>query len=195
MNLKVSNTNAPVWRDITVYAELPAKLKCLDELAHNVWWSWNSDAKKLFHDIDTQLNKIRAFLENCAYQQTDIAHILYIIQNISYNKGRNAELSTLEAMIVRDADRLDALGAIGIIRTIEYGTSKGRPFYSSADLMDENTTLSHFYDKLFKLKKLIHTETARKMAEERDKFMHTFVEQFYKEIGVSEFMNSRSIQD
>ena len=52
MNLKVSNTNAPVWRDITVYAELPAKLKCLDELAHNVWWSWNSDAKKLFHDID-----------------------------------------------------------------------------------------------------------------------------------------------
>lgn len=45
MNLKVSNTNAPVWRDITVYAELPAKLKCLDELAHNVWWSWNSDAK------------------------------------------------------------------------------------------------------------------------------------------------------
>ncbi len=150
---------------------------------------------KLFHDIDTQLNKIRAFLENCAYQQTDIAHILYIIQNISYNKGRNAELSTLEAMIVRDADRLDALGAIGIIRTIEYGTSKGRPFYSSADLMDENTTLSHFYDKLFKLKKLIHTKTARKMAEERDKFMHTFVEQFYKEIGVSEFMNSRSIQD
>ena len=55
MNLKVSNTNAPVWRDITIHAELPAKLKCLDELAHNVWWSWNSDAKKLFHDIDPDM--------------------------------------------------------------------------------------------------------------------------------------------
>ena len=55
MKLKVSNTNAPVWRDITVYAELPAKLKSLDELAHNVWWSWNSDAKKLFQGIDPTL--------------------------------------------------------------------------------------------------------------------------------------------
>lgn len=46
MNLKVSNTNAPVWRDITIHAELPAKLKCLDELAHNVWWSWKQRRKK-----------------------------------------------------------------------------------------------------------------------------------------------------
>lgn len=140
---------------------------------------------KLFADINAQINKIKTLLENCGYQQTDIAHILYIIQNISYNKGKNAELSTLEAMIVRDADRLDALGAIGIIRTIEYGSSKGRPFYSCTDLWDENTTLNHFYDKLFKLKGLIHTETARKMADERDKFMHSFIEQFYREIGVS----------
>lgn len=145
---------------------------------------------KLFADTDMQISKIKNFLEDCEYKHTEIAHILYIIQNISYNKGRFSELSTLEAMIVRDADRLDAIGAIGIIRTIEYGTSKGRPFYSSANLWDENTTLNHFYEKLFKLKGLIHTETARKMADEKDRFMHAFIEQFYKEIGVDNIMNS-----
>ena len=55
MKLQVSNTNAPVWRDITINSELPAKLKNLEEIAHNVWWSWNSEAKSLFHDIDREL--------------------------------------------------------------------------------------------------------------------------------------------
>ena len=55
MKLQVSNTNAPVWRDITINSELPAKLKNLEEIAHNVWWSWNSEAKSLFHDIDRDL--------------------------------------------------------------------------------------------------------------------------------------------
>lgn len=55
MKLKVSSTNAPVWRDLTIHTELPAKLKCLDELAHNVWWSWNSEARDLFHDIEPEL--------------------------------------------------------------------------------------------------------------------------------------------
>ncbi len=55
MKLQVSSTNAPVWRDVTIHTELPAKLKCLDELSHNVWWSWNSNAKTLFHDIDPDL--------------------------------------------------------------------------------------------------------------------------------------------
>ena len=55
MKLQVSNTNAPVWRNLTVHTELPAKLKCLDELAHNVWWSWNKEARSLFNDIDPEL--------------------------------------------------------------------------------------------------------------------------------------------
>ena len=55
MKFNVSNTNAPIWRDVTVHAELPAKLKNLDELSRNVWWSWNSEAKRLFHDIDADL--------------------------------------------------------------------------------------------------------------------------------------------
>ena len=55
MKIQVSSTNAPVWRDLTIHTELPAKLKCLDELSHNVWWSWNSEAKTLFHDLDPEL--------------------------------------------------------------------------------------------------------------------------------------------
>ncbi len=55
MKLQVSNTNVPVWRNLTIQSELPTKLKCLDELAHNVWWSWSSDARSLFHDLDPDL--------------------------------------------------------------------------------------------------------------------------------------------
>ena len=55
MKIQVSSTNAPVWRDLTIHTELPAKLKCLGELSHNVWWSWNSEAKTLFHDLDPEL--------------------------------------------------------------------------------------------------------------------------------------------
>ena len=55
MKIQVSNTNAPVWRSITVKSELPNKLKKLDELSKNIWWVWNSEGKNLFHDLDVDL--------------------------------------------------------------------------------------------------------------------------------------------
>ena len=101
-------------------------------------------------------------------------------------------VNNLNLEIVRDADRLDALGAIGIIRTIEYGTSKNRNFYEEENLKrlsdhvefdkSTNTSLSHFYDKLLKLKDYMHTFTAKKIAEKRTAFLKTFLDEFYDEI-------------
>lgn len=138
---------------------------------------------KLFADTEKQCGKIASLLASLGYTGEETAGVLYIIRNISFNKGENRPLDTHEAMVVRDADRLDAIGAVGIVRTIEYGAAHGRQFFNASNPDDTDTTLAHFYEKLFKLKDLMHTATARRMAEDRDRFMRMFVEQFYSETG------------
>lgn len=148
--------------------------------------------EKLFDDIPKQIDKVVDCLVKSHYLPTEIDEILEIIQSISYSKGNTNEVNNLNLEIVRDADRLDALGAIGIIRTIEYGTSKNRKFYEDANLKrlsdyvefdkSTNTSLSHFYDKLLKLKDYMHTFTAKKIAEKRTAFLKTFLDEFYDEI-------------
>ncbi len=147
---------------------------------------------KLFDDIEKQKNKIRYLLADNKYRISEIDEIIEIIDNISFSKGCVDECNNLNLEIARDADRLDAIGAIGIIRTIEYGNSKKRLFYEKENLLrtDEgvsfkdstNTSLSHFYDKLLKLKDYMHTYTARKLAEERHNFLLLFLDEFYSEI-------------
>ena len=148
---------------------------------------------KLFTDIEKQKEKIINVLVESSYLPTEIEEILEIIDAVSFSKGNINDVDNLNLEIVRDADRLDALGAIGIIRTIEYGASKKREFYTEENLsrsLDEvkfnkttETTLSHFYDKLLKLKDYIHTYTAKKIANERSKFIEEFLSEFYKEIS------------
>ena len=148
---------------------------------------------KLFTDIDKQKEKIVNVLVESSYLPTEIEEILEIIDAVSFSKGNINDVDNLNLEIVRDADRLDALGAIGIIRTIEYGASKKREFYTEENLnrsLDEvkfnkstETTLSHFYDKLLKLKDYMHTYTAKKIANERTKFVEEFLSEFYKEIN------------
>ena len=147
---------------------------------------------KLFDNIDTQKDKIVKLLIDNHYLPTEIEEIIEIIESVSFSKGNINECNNLNLEIVRDADRLDALGAIGIIRTIEYGNSKNRLFYEEENLnINENkiifkdstdTSLSHFYDKLLKLKDLMHTFTAKKLAEKRHQFLLLFLEEFYSEI-------------
>jgi uncharacterized protein len=147
---------------------------------------------KLFDDIKLQKEKIVDLLVNNHYLPSEIEEILEVIDRISFSKGNIDECYNLNIEIVRDADRLDAIGAIGIIRTIEYGASKQRQFYEEANLEyneskicfkeSTNTSLSHFYDKLLKLKDYMHTYTAKKIAEERHAFMLKFLEEFYSEI-------------
>jgi uncharacterized protein len=148
---------------------------------------------KLFDDIEKQKEKIVNVLVNSSYFPAEIEEILEIIESVSFSKGNINDVDNLNLEIVRDADRLDALGAIGIIRTIEYGASKKREFYTEENLsrsLDEvkfnkstETTLSHFYDKLLKLKDYMHTYTAKKIANERTKFIEEFLSEFYKEIN------------
>ena len=148
--------------------------------------------KKLFKNTTEQINLVRQTLIENNYAQSEIDEIVYIITNISWNNGKNNELNSLNAKIVRDADRLDALGAMGIIRTIEYGNSHHQPFYDENNIKTINnhftfnqitkSSLSHFYEKLLLLKDNLHTDTARKMAETRHKFLLSFLQQFYDEL-------------
>jgi uncharacterized protein len=122
-----------------------------------------------------------------------IQHIGQIIAGISF-KGASVEQPTLslEGKVVQDADRLDAIGAIGIARTFAYGGSKGRLIYDptckptdhqTADsyLNNNGTTVNHFYEKLLLLKDRMNTQTGKTIAEQRHRFMEDFLKQFYEE--------------
>lgn len=155
----------------------------------------------LLHDIpDEKLNasvekgeqKLDLFLHTLQLTDGDKYLIKEIISTISYKGGKGAELTSIEAKIVQDADRLDAIGAIGISRAFAYGGKKGQQIYNPAiqvrtDMNLEeyrkgkSTSIHHFYEKLLKLKDLLNTETAKVMAEERHQMMETFLAQFYRE--------------
>ncbi|MFP3835103.1 HD domain-containing protein [Chryseobacterium sp. SIMBA_028] len=151
-----------------------------------------------FHDGDeTIAPKIsRAFLEQQNVSDETIEKVLYIIENISFKNRGNAPIEpSLELQIVQDADRIDAIGAIGIARTFNFGGFKNNPMYDPAiqpnlgmskeEYKKSNgTTINHFYEKLLLLKDLMNTEKGRKMAEERHHYMLNFLDEFYKEWNV-----------
>lgn len=142
----------------------------------------------LLHDVDdhklspeTCENHLRAvtFLRENGVDEEKIRIITDIISRISFSANRGAP-STLEGKCVQDADRLDAMGAIGIARTFAYGGSRGRRMHDPQG-MDKNATVQHFYDKLLLLKESMNTLTAQRLAEDRDRFMRSYLEQFYAE--------------
>ena len=142
----------------------------------------------LLHDVDdhklspeTCEHKDRAvaFLKNQGVSEQKIHSIVEIISQISFSAG-NGRPTTLEGMCVQDADRLDAIGAIGIGRAFAFGGSRGRRMHDP-DGVDKTATVEHFYDKLFKLKDLMTTPTGQSLAQQRDEFMHSFLDQFYAE--------------
>ncbi len=128
-------------------------------------------------------------LQSYGYPQDQINQICYCIRAHSYSKRLIPE--SLEGRILQDADRLDALGAIGIARIFSVSGSENRTFYnandpfcrSDRDLDDTQWTLDHFQTKLLKLEDSMHTETAKKIAQERTRFMLLFIRQLQKEIN------------
>lgn len=136
------------------------------------------DAK--FHDgVERSGEFSRQILVAQGVDRTTIAHVAEIADTISFRKQTDRKTLSIEAQIVQDADRLDALGAIGIVRTIEYGAAKGQPFYLADDKhSDQPTGIGHFHDKLFRLTELMNTDAARKIARQREAFMKTFVQQY-----------------
>ena len=160
----------------------------LGALLHDI-----ADSK--FHDGDEAIGpKIaREFLESENADEVTIQHVINIIENLSF-KGGNAEktFSSVELDIVQDSDRLDAMGAIGIARTFNYGGFKNRPLYnpniapnlhmSKEEYKNsEAPTINHFYEKLLLLRDKMNTETGKKIAEGRHQFMINFLSQFYAE--------------
>jgi uncharacterized protein len=135
----------------------------------------------------------RKFLESLHVQDFVIEHVVKIIENISFKGGNiKQEFTSPELDVIQDADRLDAMGAIGIARTFNYGGFKNRKIYdpSIAPKLNmskeeykkgENPTINHFYEKLLLLKNRMNTETGKKLALKRHEFMEQFLEQFYAE--------------
>jgi uncharacterized protein len=148
--------------------------------------------EKLNDSAEAGRNKLDLFFQNIKLPNDVQNAIVQIIESISYKGGRKTELTSVEAKIVQDADRLDAIGAIGIARAFAYGGKKGQPIYDPAVNVREemsleeyrkgkSTSIHHFYEKLLKLKDLLNTDTAKKMAEGRHQMMEQFLEQFYLE--------------
>ncbi len=157
----------------------------------------------LLHDIaDSKFNNgdetvgpkvAREFLESQNTSEEIINHVINIIENISF-KGGNFEnkFTSIELQIVQDADRLDAIGAIGIARTFNYGGFKNRALYNPEIVPNLNMskeeyknseapTLNHFYEKLLLLKDKMNTDTGKKLALKRHQYMENFLSQFYAE--------------
>ena len=149
------------------------------------------DDKKVSPDTYTAQANARGFLSSCGVDENEIELICRIIREISF--GDNATPpTTLEGKCVQDADRLDALGAIGIARAFAYGGNRNRHMYHpdikpnlnmtrEEYVKSESTTVNHFYEKLFKLTELMNTETARSIAREREAYMKDFIDEFMAE--------------
>ncbi len=147
---------------------------------------------KLFSNTEERISLLKVALQQAEYSSEEIQSVITIITHLSWHLHDTSE-KTIEAKIVSDADRLEALGAIGLIRTIEFGASHHRKFYEEKNLLRDGksvsfaqsseTTLSHFYDKLLKLGDSFYTLTGQKLAEERIAFLKTFLDEFYREIG------------
>lgn len=143
-------------------------------------WLHDVGDYKIHDGIDKSEELITIFLKSIAVDQPTIDRIVEIVSQVSFSKGNKP--SSVEAMIVQDADRLDAIGAVGIARCFAYGGSKARILYSPDDKEKEASSIQHFYDKLFKLKDMMHTQTAKTMAKYRHSFMEQYINEFYKEV-------------
>lgn len=132
----------------------------------------DADDHKLFHTENNA--NARSFLNAQKVAPEKIERVCDAINAVSFSQNRGRRPETLEGRIVQDADRLNALGAIGVARTFAYGGEHGRS-------LDES--VAHFHEKLLLLKDELNTETARKLAEPRHAFLEQFLEEYEKESG------------
>jgi uncharacterized protein len=161
----------------------------LGALLHDI-----ADSK--FHNGDEEIGPKVAgeFLESIQIDPATIDHVQQIIRYISFKSAFDkAAFSSKELDIVQDADRLDAIGAIGIARAFSYGGFKGREIYNPEIAPNPNMskeeykkstapTINHFYEKLLLLKDKMNTLTGKQLAAQRHQFMEQYLEQFYNEV-------------
>ncbi len=151
----------------------------------------------LLHDVEDWKTKnyksgiVAEWMDNFNLSINDRQKISHIIEKISFKGEKHDDkMDTVEGKIVQDADRLDAIGATGIVRTCYYSAIRGQKVYDPnikpdpngvKDIARKTTAINHFYEKLLLLKDRMNTDTARKMAAERHAFMELFLKQFYRE--------------
>jgi uncharacterized protein len=180
-----------VWKT----AKHIAKTETVDLLVVELGALLHDIADSKFHDGDESIGprKASAFLHTLEIEENVISHVIRIIENISFKGGKEAQtFQSTELDVVQDADRLDALGAIGIARTFNYGGFKNREIYNPTIPSNLNMTkeeykkstapsINHFYEKLLLLKDRMNTATGKAMAAKRHQFMEHYLEQFYNE--------------
>lgn len=148
--------------------------------------------EKVIADVNNAINELQDYLRTLNLTTEEIRAIFDIIENMSYRKNLSQQATlSLEGQIVQDADRLDAIGAIGIGRTFYYGGNKHnimhdpnilpRTKLNEDNYKQPNTVINHFYEKLFLLKDMMNTQTAKQIAEQRHEILVKFVKQFEQE--------------
>ena len=180
-----------VYKNALLIAEdedVNLEIVALGALLHDI-----ADAKFYQGDETVGPQKAQQFLQQQNVEQTTIEQVIKIIEHISFKGGNfQQQFHSKELAIVQDADRLDALGAIGIARTFNYGGFKNRKLYDPAIApklnmtkeeykKGDNPTINHFYEKLLLLKDRMNTQKGKQIAQERHLFMEKFLEQFYAE--------------
>lgn len=149
--------------------------------------------EKVVKNVEEAKNNLREFLKEMRLSEEDITKIFFIIENMSYSKNLEGHIELpIEGKIVQDADRLDAIGAIGIARTFYYGGSKKNKMYDNNEkprkdlnhdeYRNESTVVNHFYEKLLNLKDLMNTSEGKRLAIARHNFMKEFLKEFKLEI-------------
>jgi len=180
-----------VWKT----ANQIAKTEAVNQLVVELGALLHDIADSKFHNGDESIGpqKAKAFLESINVDAKIIEHIILIIQNISFGGGNfEKKFSSPELAVVQDADRLDAIGAIGIARTFNYGGFKNRAMFdpnippqlnmTKEEYKKSNApTINHFYEKLLLLKDRMNTPTGKTMAANRHQFMEQYLKQFYAE--------------
>lgn len=180
-----------VWRSAAGIAEKEGADLFIVELAsllHDIAdWKFNDG------DEDAGARLSDQWLSSLGVDRKTIGHVSDIVKNVSFKGAKVVSgIQTLEGMVVQDADRLDAIGAMGIARAFAYGGYRNREMYdpdiqpklhqSFEDYKNsKSSTINHFYEKLLLLKDLMNTPTARKLAVERHEFMEEYLERFFKE--------------
>lgn len=165
-----------------------------DLLIIELWALLHDIADAKFHNGDDSVGpkKAKEFLQSLHVDENIVNHVENIVRHVSFGGNHEEKFSSIELDVVQDADRLDALWAIGIARTFNYGGHKGREIYNPEIQANLNMTkeeyrkstspsLNHFYEKLLLLKDRMNTQTGKKLAEHRHTYMENFLEEFYQE--------------
>jgi uncharacterized protein len=196
-----AETNAHDWWHVSRVEKLAERLAAqeqgVDLLVVRLGALLHDIADWKFHkgDIEIGPNTARAWLEGLDADPALVEKVVYIVRHVSFRGGTNKHvMQTIEGKIVQDADRLDAMGAIGIARVFTFGGSRQREMYDPGKQpqlhksfedyqqhIGDNSSINHFYEKLLLLKDRLNTESARRFAEKRHKFMERFLDEFYAE--------------